>query len=300
MQRFLSTFILLAVSCAGTAAWSQSTRGSTSKKGWSRTQLNLRQLLGPARERGYQRNTSAAFAATALVESLIRAENDEVVQLSPEWAFTQGRGHILAPASPLRSYYQRVDDLPAYAAVLALETGILLESEWPYNSQPHPQGRITYTPPPALNFLKKYRFVHEPVALDRAGEFILVENRAVVVSLWWYPRHVSSRGTITLPMPSEREACDRDRTGCLPFTVLLVGYNRETRDFVFRNASGERWGNQGYGTLPEESIIRDCLGCYGEWSKASFDSVRLLSTGFSGRLIETGGSTVKGVLRPRP
>lgn len=268
-------------------------------QGWSRTQVNLRQLCGPAREQGYVRNTSAAFAATGLVECLIRAEKSESPVLSAEWAFTQGRGLILAPGSPLRSLFRGVDELPVFAALMALETGLLIEKDWPYNSAQEPRGRITYAPPAQLPFLRQ-RIALEPIALKDAGSHLLLENRPVAVSLWWYPDHVTEQGEVVPPTELQRAACAETRKDCMTHSVLLVGYDRTTRVFVFRNSKGPHWGDGGYGLMHEESVIRDCVGCYGDWSKAHPDSLQPLKLGFSARLIELNAPSGKVGPLPQP
>ena len=37
--------------------------------------------------------------------------------------------------------------------------------------------------------------------------------------------------------------------------ILLVGYDSENKTFIFQNSWGTEWGQDGYGTIPEEYII---------------------------------------------
>jgi hypothetical protein len=54
----------------------------------------------------------------------------------------------------------------------------------------------------------------------------------------------------------------RHRGLCSGHVILLVGYSRAERRFLFRNSWGPAWGSEGYGTLPEEWVTDHCELCY--------------------------------------
>lgn len=286
MQRFLSAFILILALSAQALGSSDPTRG------WSRSKVDLRRFMMPPRDQG-GRNTSAAFAATALMEFLLRSEKDESIVLSAEWAYTQGRA--LVRNSPLSGYYRTKDDLPGYSAVLSFEMGSINESDWPYQKTP-PTDRMSYSLPERLSFLP-YRLRPEWIPLENAGNFLLQENRPIVITLWWYPANITSTGKVVPPTKNQRADCAEGRGGCFPHTVLLVGYKKNSRTFLFRNSKGEDWGENGYGTLTEDTLLKDALGNYGDWNSVPQDGIEFLKMGMSGKLIEIVPANSKAIQR---
>ncbi|MCK4667659.1 hypothetical protein KAU33_12965, partial [Candidatus Dependentiae bacterium] len=85
------------------------------------------------------------------------------------------------------------------------------------------------------------------------SKFILKEKKPVVYNLLWINKAVDHK-TGTVRMPTEEEI----KTGA-GHVVLLVGYNSKTKQFIYRNCWGPNWGDRGYGTIPEQYILK-----YGE------------------------------------
>lgn len=73
-----------------------------------------------------------------------------------------------------------------------------------------------------------------------------VERRPIACSICVYTSFenavTTQTGTVCLPHANET---------CLgAHAVVLVGYNDDTQEVLFRNCYGADWGNEGYGTLP--------------------------------------------------
>ncbi|MDD2714358.1 MAG: C1 family peptidase [Candidatus Wallbacteria bacterium] len=225
--------------------------------------VDLRPLLSEVKNQG-DRNTCNVFAATALMEYVIWKEAGETIDLSEAYAYWAAKKHAL-DNDFLKDAYLGDDALAGYLAVTAYRYGSMKEEEWPYGNQnwqqTHNPGCVitesgkpcmecfTGTPPAEAQVLI-YRA--EPVFIerDKIGEFILSEKKPVVFNIWWYSKAVDEK-TGDFHMPSGYELSDRGG-----HVILLVGYDRESRRFLFRNSWGPGWGNNGYGTLPEEYILK--------------------------------------------
>jgi len=62
---------------------------------------------------------------------------------------------------------------------------------------------------------------------------------------WFYGRETTRSGKAPPPSPAA-EFCDH--------SVLIVGYNDDTREFIFQNSWGTQWGDHGFGYFPYEYI----------------------------------------------
>jgi len=82
---------------------------------------------------------------------------------------------------------------------------------------------------------------------DEIGQYILQEKKPVAMNIFWYFDAVDSLGNISFLFPE-----DSDKGG---HVILLVGYDSQTRKFIFQNSWGANWGTNGYGTIPEDYII---------------------------------------------
>lgn len=82
-----------------------------------------------------------------------------------------------------------------------------------------------------------------------------VERRPIACSICVYASFenavTTQTGTVCLPAAHER---------CLgAHAVVLVGYNDDTEEVLFRNCFGTQWGNEGYGTLPYAYLANKVL-----------------------------------------
>lgn len=258
--------------------------------------VDLRSRLNTPRNQG-ERNTCNAFAATALMEFLIQDKTGQVLDLSESYNYWQGKQQILK--SPyLSDTYAHIDGLAGFLAVKAYQVGSMLEHEWPYESnnwqqQKDPRCKVsqgqpatecfTGTPPPKAKTLP---FKLQPLMIERTqiGAFILKEKKPVIFNLLWVNQAVNPR-TGQIRMPTLQELAQAGG-----HVITLVGYESKTKQFTFRNSYGDSWGNKGYGTIPEDYLIKHCEVCPHLPALATYppevkDFVRQSSMGVSGTLL---------------
>lgn len=226
--------------------------------------VDLRPLLGPVRGQG-ERGTCSVFAASSLMEYLVRCRTGSPIDLSEAHAYWVAKNFTLG-SDFLRDAYAHMDGLAGFLAVEAYRFASVAESDWPYETRNWQQvgdprcavdgGRprtecFTGVPPRAARILP-YRIKPVYVERTRMGEFLLSRRLPIVFNVAWYLDAVDHR-TGALRVPTAREA--RTRSG---HVILLVGFDRRSRRFVFRNSWGPDWGDGGYGTVPERYLEDHC------------------------------------------
>lgn len=228
--------------------------------------VNLAPMLLAPMSQG-ERGMCAPFAAAGLGEFLWKSARREEVRFSPQYLnYSAKTAYTDAPELQV---YKTIDGLPGYVAVAALAGGFVPERAWPYEPKP-PRGgegveRFTGRPPRDIgNHLRRdFRFTPVSIERDKIGEFILRERKPVVFNLMWYFDAVDHRtGDVRDPTARERKRCLEKGEGCGGHTVLLVGYDPRTREFVLRNSWGAKWGAGGYGRISEDYVLRDCEVCH--------------------------------------
>jgi hypothetical protein len=259
------------------------------------TAVDLRPLMPAARNQG-DRGTCAAFAATGLMEFLVREHAGEEVDLSESYNFWAAREYALS-TDYLKDAYRHDDGLAGYLAVDGYRYGAARESDWPYEpenwyAQHDPRCVVvdrqyvnecfTGLPPAALPVLT-YRIAPSFVDRREIGAFMLAREKPVVMNLCWYSASVdSTTGVISMPTG--------DPGTCYGHTILLVGYDAEQRVFTFRNSHGSDWGAAGYGTVPEQYVIEHCEACrfldsLSQYDEDTQDLVRKTAQGVTGDLV---------------
>lgn len=223
--------------------------------------VDLSKAMTPVKHQG-NRNTCNAFAATALVEYLIKIETGKTIDLSESYNYWASKNYTLTN-DYLKKCYLHSDGLAGFLAVYAYKYGSMMEKEWPYINQnwfqlkdprckiingiPSPEC-FTETLPVGAKILQ-YRVKPIFIKKEDIGAYILVEKKPVVMNIAWFPKTVGSHGDIH--MPKEEEKAPE-----YGHVILLVGYNKTFKQFTFRNSWGNRWGRNGYGTLPEKYILQ--------------------------------------------
>ena len=223
--------------------------------------VDLRPMMSSVKNQGY-RNTCNTFAATALMEFLIKQKTKKTIDLSESYAYWLGKNYAL-DTDLLRSMYTDIDALAGFLAVKAFEFGCMEEKEWPYekknweelkdsravdaNGKPSP-NRFTGIPPNPVRLLP-YTFKTVFIEKETIADYILTKKRPVLMNIMWCFDAVNDK-TGEIRMPTEEET--KKAAG---HVVLLVGFDPKTRLFVFRNSWGDTWGNKGYGTIPEDYIL---------------------------------------------
>jgi hypothetical protein len=249
--------------------------------------VDLRESLTPVKDQGQYRGTCAAFAATALMEFLIKSKTHQELDLSEQDDFWAARRYALArPAlKEYREAYAHSDGIAGFLAVEGYQYETVPEADWPYEAQnwqqrkgarcrvseKGPDSACFTGVPPAGRTQLPYRL--RPVYVEPAqiGAFILREKRPVVMNIKWIQEVVdTATGRISMPTAAQAQTY-------AGHTVLLCGYDLSTRAFIFRNSWGPSWGDHGYGTIPEEYVIR-----YGEIADSPDDPRHPTSFAYKG------------------
>lgn len=228
--------------------------------------IDLSGRMTPVKHQG-MRNTCNAFAATALMEFLLKEQTGNEYDLSEAYNYYLGKTRALTTPYTRRCY--SVDDgLAGYLAVSALQFGCMDERSWPYDSKnwlqkKDPRCTFTNGKPDLTCFIGRPPADAKPLSLKATpvfiepsnfGSFLLKNKKPIVYNVLWCMDAVNNQ-TGEVHMPKGKEATEN----VYGHVILLVGYDSEKRQFVFRNSWGQGWGNNGYGTVPEDYILN-----YGE------------------------------------
>jgi hypothetical protein len=225
------------------------------------TAVDLRPLLSPVQTQG-KRNTCSAFASTALMEYLIQQSIHKPVRLSVSYTYWLGKTKAV-DNDFLRGMYADIDGLAGFLAVKGLAFGCMEDAAWPYeprnweqskdprgfaaDGKPLPE-RFTGTPPKKASLLP-YKIKPVFIEKEKIADFILVQKKPVVFNVLWCPTAIDAAGDFR--MPTENDA--KDGQG---HVILLVGFDKKTGRFLFRNSWGDQWGKKGYGSIPEEYVVK--------------------------------------------
>lgn len=235
---------------------------------WAET-IDLSPRMTPVKHQG-ERNTCNAFAATALMEFLLKEKTGNDIDLSESYTYYLGKTRALTTPYT-KEAYSKDDGLAGFLAVKALEFGCMTESDWPYERRNWLQSkdpRCTFTngqpdlvcfigQPPNQATVLPQKVAPIFIEPKNFGRYLLKNKTPIVFNILWYEGAVNNQtGEFHLPTAREKAA------GEWGHVILLVGYDSEARKFVFRNSWGPGWGKSGYGTIPEEYILS-----YGEAAK---------------------------------
>lgn len=259
----------------------------------SHFKCDLRPFMSTVKHQGF-RNTCSVFAATALVEYLIKNETGLDIDLSEQYNYWAAKEYTLCN-DYLAGIYENIDALAGYLALEAYRFGAVLETEWKYEEKnPAQSGSsqcmempvkqcFTGSPPKDIS-LAPFKAETVFIEIEEIGSFILREKKPVIMNILWYPGCIdNSSGKFSLPDPQN--------TGEEPqgHVILLVGYDREKREFIFRNSWGSEWGDSGYGTIPEDYILKyyeaSLYEPFDEYDEEIRDFLESASKGVSARLI---------------
>lgn len=229
----------------------------TSKKSAGKIDLRIDSLK--VKHQG-RRNTCSVFAATAMIEYLIWDKHKKIIDLSESYNYWAAKTYALTNDF-LKEAYTSIDGLAGYLAVEAYKYGSMDEINWKYENTnwltdkdercKKVNGNYTmecFTGVPPKNS-KKLQFTAQPVYINREdiGQYILQEKKPVAMNIFWYFDAIDDKGNFRLPTEK-----DINKGG---HVILLVGYNSENKTFIFQNSWGTKWGQDGYGAIPEEYII---------------------------------------------
>jgi hypothetical protein len=226
--------------------------------------VDLSPDMTPVKHQG-DRNTCSVFGATALVEYLIYKDTGKKINLSEAYNYWLAKKRTLSN-DHLR-LYEHIDGLAGFLAVEAYRFSSMLETHWPYESRNRQQKGdpgcgakepplecFTGTPPREA---KPLSFKIKPKYIKRAdiAKFILRERKPVIINILYNSKAVNNKtGEIRMLTGEEARIADGH-------VIALVGYDSLKKRFIFRNSYGPEWGNRGYGTIPEQYIIKHCEVC---------------------------------------
>jgi hypothetical protein len=275
--------------------------------------VDLRSGLRPPSHQG-GRNTCNVFAATGLMEYLIRQQTGVTVDLSEAYNYWAGKNKTLTTAF-LRRAYTHMDGLAGFLAVEAYRHGSMRESDWPYASRNwlqngdsrcrrvggSPETRCFTGTPPAGAPLLRYGISPIYVPRERIGTFILEQKKPVVINVLWCQGAIDNRtGRIRMPTAGQVDDAVQHHRG---HVILLVGYDAARREFIFRNSYGPEWGDHGYGIVPEAYIRDHCEVCprlrtMGAAQGEAVEFTRQAAMGVSGTLITLAHGEELGASHP--
>jgi C1A family cysteine protease len=149
--------------------------------------------------------------------------------------------------------------------------GVPDEKYWPYtDSDPDfDKEPPTFVYSVADNFEALWYFCHDPLAANVSGSAVLASVKRYLAAgipsmfgFWGFPSFGSTnvKGGIPFPCPGERAQWGH--------AIVAVGYDKNkkikntmcnkttTGALLIRNSWGTGWGDQGYGWLPYEYVVR--------------------------------------------
>ena len=230
------------------------------------SEVDLRSEMPPIKGQG-KRGTCSVFAATSIMEFLLKKNTGYYINLSEEYNYWIAKKYTLT--NSLLKTYESVDALAGYLALEGYKFGAALESDFPY--QPNNRFQLSdptctivdgsyvnrcfsYEPSDTVP-VKKYKVDTQYIERENIGQFIIKNKKPVLINiLWCYD--VINQATGRISMPSEE-----DLHNCGGHVITLVGYNENNNEFIFRNSWGESWGDHGYGYIPEQYINQHCETC---------------------------------------
>jgi hypothetical protein len=197
-----------------------------------------------------------------LVQEVVEQDAKETVRLSVAYTYWLGKNKAV-DSDFLRGMYGEIDGLAGFLAVQGCEFGCMKDAAWPYESQnweklkdgrgigpdgkPLPE-RFTGVPPKTASLLP-YKLKPIFIEKEKIADFLLTQKKPVVFNILWCGKAIDAAGDFRMPTDEEAKSGDGH-------VILLVGYDKATKRFIFRNSWGEKWGKNGYGTMPEEYVLK--------------------------------------------
>lgn len=231
------------------------------------TLVDLRALQSAVKTQG-DRGSCAFFTTNALLESLIKSKQGLEVNLSEEYLVWKVKGDLkIRPHGDGSLAQENVNGV--IKGGLVLERDLSYQPSW-FNeglpchilSSERPSSSLTcyshYAPSAQVmeKVISADGFVPETFSIDfqKAMEILAKDQRPVIVGVSVNPRGWNAQ-TGEVEMTDEMaEECNLRPGVCGGHSILLVGYDREKRHFIFKNSWGSDWGQAGYGTIPFDYV----------------------------------------------
>lgn len=236
--------------------------------------VDLQDYFMEAKNQG-MRNTCSSFAATALVESLYKLRTGKSLDLSENYTFHQTT-KLVKKDSFLSSIY--LDSQSGFAGFLALESildGVMTEQCWPYDSNKIKKNCSIFPLKLSKIFIKK----------EDIGKWILKYKRPVIFNLLWCSDALNKNGDLSMSSVDQKNDCKGH-------VIVLTGYDSKLKVFKFRNSWGVDWGRNGYGTVTEQYLLKNCEVCsylnkHDDYSYFEKEFILKASMGISAEILES-------------
>ncbi|MFB3922928.1 MAG: C1 family peptidase [Terriglobia bacterium] len=226
--------------------------------------VDLRQYCSPVEDQG-QLGSCTANAVVGLIEYFERRAKGEYLDASRRFLY-----------KVTRKLYHFTGDSGAYirGTIRALRIfGTCPEEYWPYDVAKYDDE------PPAFcyAFAQAYQAVTYYRIWDANPQNLLTQLKGslakglpfafgfTVYSSIWNPS-VQKTGDIPFPQPGERVDGGH--------AIMAVGYDDSRSRFIIRNSWGPGWGQQGYGSLPYDYMLRGIADDF--WVLTSAEYVSLM------------------------
>jgi hypothetical protein len=234
--------------------------------------MDLKHLQSKVKNQG-NRGSCAYFAATGLVENVIKSEmNDENfdINISEEYVIYSGKAkYNMSSLDDGSSSYTNL-------RIMNYE-GLVLEKDAPYQPSWFTKGMPCENEKDSESKIVRCYSHDKPVNLPNripikydirqaySVDGILKElanGKSVLIGVPLDPRKWKSDTGEAVYNEEIREACKNEPGVCGGHAILLVGYDLEKEVFLFKNSWGYEWGQKGYGTMPFDYVINYSDGGY--------------------------------------
>lgn len=133
------------------------------------------------------------------------------------------------------------------------QSGYCDEALWPFDPD-----KVCVKPPPEAYEQGSHRDIVDYRRVAQSMDLIcaaLASERPVICGISLYDSFESDTVMTSgeIPMPNGKESFLGGHA------IVLVGYNKDLRIFIFRNSWGIGWGDKGYGYLPEIYVVNPDL-----------------------------------------
>lgn len=235
--------------------------------------VDLRNIQSPVKNQ-CDRNTCAYFSCTGLLESLIFVEFNRQVQLSEQYII-----HLSKTKFENKVMQEHADP---YHLLLQFErqSDFYYEKDIPYQKNYFSKGGPCEKyinkmhEAPAFCF-SQFQFENlEPLQtvrvfglkIDHMSQMwtsksrsqiimdTLDEKRSVVITAKIVPDKWKHKEGIAVHTQEIEEMCVTGELECFGHAILLVGYDKIKKEFLFKNSWGQDWGESGYGRISFDHV----------------------------------------------
>jgi hypothetical protein len=233
--------------------------------------VNLKDQMTVAKDQD-ARGTCTFFVAIGLVEAAVKKTMKVDVNLSEEYLnyFIKKEGHN----SKTEGSYTAIN----LALAIDKNEGFLLESDWPYQpiwfgkkepclnfselEDKAPKECYSHNAPPKEILAKRISpqyfdyHVFAPHTTNEIIEFLAKEKQPMSMTVPLDYSGWADDGTVSYT-EQQREKCIAGGSElCGLHEVILMGYDLDKKVFYFKNNWGEKWGKDGFGTIPFDVVDR--------------------------------------------